>query len=207
MKLYETLNDNEKEYDTLLVNYNKLAEEDNALKDDYAVLQIEFSDLQKELEELKKARDDLIADHDLVEILGAALVNRPSKSTKLPKGAKLSDGVDPIFDSWLIDMRHSLNSNEDHYDTPETRMAFVKRICEGKAARYLLPQMREDSLNPFVNVEDMFEHLKTIFHDVNRVVKAKNQLFTLQMKKDTHFQDFLAEFTELAQDSEINVAK
>jgi chromosome segregation ATPase len=65
MKLYETLNDNEKEYNKLLVDYNKLAEEDNELKDDYAVLQIEFSDLQKELEELKKARDDLIADRDL----------------------------------------------------------------------------------------------------------------------------------------------
>jgi hypothetical protein len=67
--------------------------------------------------------------------------------------------------------------------------------------------MREDSPNPFVDVEDMFEHLKTIFYDVNRVAKAKDQLFTLQMKKNTRFQDFLAEFTELAQDSETNVAE
>jgi cell division protein FtsL len=192
-QLFQTLSDNEKEYDVLLDDYNKLVEEDNALKDQHAVLQVEVDGLKQAYQELAADRDMYMtafarlqiqaqapvpvrSGRESVEVPGAIPVDRPSKSTKLlPKGAKLSDGIDPTFDSWLIDMRHSLSTNKDHYDTSETRMALVKRMCEGRAARHLLPRMREDSPNPFFDVEDMFDHLKTLFQDVNRVAKAKDK--------------------------------
>lgn len=64
--------------------------------------------------------------------------------------------------------------------------------------------MREDSPNPFTDAEDMFDHLKTVFEDENRVSKAEDNLHALQMKKDTRFQDFIADLTQYAQDAELD---
>jgi hypothetical protein len=192
-----------------------------AVKTEHAVAKADF---EEQLETLNKIKEDLIADRDMYMAAFARQQAenlrdgvRPTieqdtprtapKSTKLPKGAKLSDGEDPTFESWLIDMRDSLESNKDHYETPRARIAFVKRMCEGKAANYLLPRLREDAVNPFRDAEDMFSHLKIIFQDVNRVNKAKDKLYNLHMKKNTHFQDFVAEFTQLAQESETPVSE
>ncbi|KAL3704448.1 hypothetical protein TMatcc_010139 [Talaromyces marneffei ATCC 18224] len=200
-----------------------LAEKDD-LKEEFDALKAEHKKVRKNMEQLQSQHQELEADRDMFRDAFARVqlrvssepgtagatanhaTDRTPKSTKLPKGSKLSDGAEPTFESWLIDMRASLDNNRDHYETPGKRMAFVKRMCEGRASKHLLPRMRDDSPNPFTDAEDMFEHLKTIFLDVNRVNKAKDKLYILQMKKDTRFQDFLADFTQLAQDSELEIS-
>ncbi|EED22558.1 conserved hypothetical protein [Talaromyces stipitatus ATCC 10500] len=112
------------------------------------------------------------------------------KSIKLPKGAKLSDSVDPTFESWLIDVEGTLESNADHYPNVKDRILFVKKMCEGQAAKHLMPRLRKNSSHPFMDADDMFDHLKTIFEDM-----------TSKMK----FQDFLTEFTHEAQESETDI--
>ncbi|KAF3393346.1 hypothetical protein DPV78_009734 [Talaromyces pinophilus] len=98
------------------------------------------------------------------------------KSTKLPDGKRFSDGSDPKFASWLIDIENKLESNANHYPTPLARMQYVKSICEGEAADHLVPRFQKDSPEQYQNADDIIEHLKTIYHDANKVSKAKQEL-------------------------------
>lgn len=126
--------------------------EQHDLKDDYDGLKEEHRKLKESKAELQADRDLYLNAFARVQALAqnqgqdgndsviVTTTPRPApKSTKLPKGAKLSDGVDPTFESWLIDMRSSLRDNKDHYETPSTRMAFVKRMCEGRANKCCYP--------------------------------------------------------------------
>ncbi|QGA19826.1 hypothetical protein EYB26_007521 [Talaromyces marneffei] len=97
------------------------------------------------------------------------------KSSKLPDGKRLIDGKDPKFESCM---------------------------CEGEAAEHLLPRFRKDSPQRYRDVDDIIEHLKTIYHDANRVTSAKRAFRRLYMN-DTKFQVFLSKFVLNAQESEL----
>ncbi|QKX64391.1 uncharacterized protein TRUGW13939_11565 [Talaromyces rugulosus] len=122
------------------------------------------------------------------------------KTTKLPDGQLLSDGIDPKYESWEIDVENKLEANADHYPTALARMAYVKGMCKGEAANHLLPRFRKDSAQRYQDVGDIFEHLRTIYMDENRVINAKMELRRLAMR-DSKFQIFLSKFTLLAQEA------
>lgn len=50
---------------------------------------------------------------------------RISKSTYLPDPERLDDGVNPSFESWLVDMRGKLMLNADHYPTERHKITYV----------------------------------------------------------------------------------
>ncbi|KAE8550159.1 hypothetical protein EYB25_006380 [Talaromyces marneffei] len=75
-------------------------------------------------------------------------------------------------------------------------------MCEGEAAEHLLPRFRKDSPQRYRDVDDIIEHLKTIYHDANRVTSAKRAFRRLYMN-DTKFQVFLSKFVLNAQESEL----
>jgi hypothetical protein len=81
-------------------------------------------------------------------------------------------------------------------------MQYVKSMCEGEAAEHLLPRFRKDSPQRYHDVDDIIEHLKTIYHDANRVTSAKRAFRRLYMN-DTKFQAFLSKFVLMAQESEL----
>lgn len=79
-------------------------------------------------------------------------------------------------------------------------------MCEGEAAEHLLPRFRKDSPERYCDVDDILEHLKTIYYDANKVTKAKRELRRLY-QNDTKFQDFLSKFVLKAQESELPVSQ
>ncbi|EED18927.1 retrotransposon polyprotein, putative [Talaromyces stipitatus ATCC 10500] len=131
---------------------------------------------------------------------GTVAASVTKKSPKIPDGKKLSDGKDPRYESWKIDVRAKLKANKDQYDTPEARRAYVKSMCEGEAAEHLLARLRDDAPDPFIDADDMIEHLDTIYLDANRVSNAKMDFRNLTQGK-TRFQTFLSKFALLALDS------
>lgn len=168
-------------------------------------------DQRRAMAELTEERDTF---HDRVEELerqgreGTAfsMVATQKKSTKLPDGQVFSDGKDPKFESWLVDVQNKLEANADHYLTALARMQYVKSMCKGEAAEHLLPRFRKDSPQRYNDVEDMFEHLKTIYQDANRVTSAKRKFRRLFMN-DMKFQEFLSKFVLLAQEAEFLAAQ
>jgi hypothetical protein len=132
---------------------------------------------------------------------GASPAPEARKTAKIPDPPILTDGKDPKFEDWLLRMEDKLAANADHYATPAMRLAYVKSRCGGRAAEHIVARSRSDAANLYRDSIDIFEHLKTIFQDVNRVLNAKGKFRRLFMKNNDKFQDFLSDFSYLAQES------
>jgi hypothetical protein len=49
----------------------------------------------------------------------------PIKSTKIPDPPILTDGKDPTFESWKLQIRGKLQVNANHFQSEEARMTYV----------------------------------------------------------------------------------
>jgi hypothetical protein len=125
------------------------------------------------------------------------------KSERIPDPPLLTDGKDPKFEDWSLRMNDKLTANADRYPTAALRLAYVKSRCSGQAAEHLVARSRIDAFNPYRDAVDVLEHLKTIYQDVNRTLNAKARFRRLFMKNGVRFQEFLSEFSYLAQESEL----
>lgn len=168
----------------------------------------EIANLKEQVKDHRQAMVELIEERDTAVASLRAVTGQTNtseggkkqKSTKLPDGQLLSDGIDPKYESWEIDVENKLEANADHYPTAQARLAYVKSMCKGEAANHLLPRFRKDSPQRYQDVSDIFEHLRTIYIDENRVINAKMELRRLTMR-DMKFQTFLSKFALLAQES------
>lgn len=201
-----------------------IAERDDVItikNDEMAILDQELAAAKEEIARLKlriKDKDtailDLTAERDQFRDAYAqqALRNqnefapaRPEKSDKIPDPPILTDGKPPgpTFDDWLLRMEDKLTANADRYPTPALRLAYVKSRCGGRAAEHIISRSRSKAMNQYQDAADIFDHLKTIFQDVNRIVNAKAKYRRLFMKASDKFQDFLSDFSYLAQESDL----
>ncbi|EED12557.1 conserved hypothetical protein [Talaromyces stipitatus ATCC 10500] len=123
-----------------------------------------------------------------------------SKGPKIPDGKKLTNSNKSRYESWKIDVQGKLRALAHQYNTPESRILYVKLMCEGDAADHLMARMRDDSPDPYLDATDMFEHLDTIYLDANREINAKAE-FRQLAQKSLRFQTFLSKFNLLAMDA------
>ncbi|QKX54782.1 uncharacterized protein TRUGW13939_05769 [Talaromyces rugulosus] len=178
-----------------------LAESSNNDTEEIDSMREEIQNLKSNLADHRQAMSELITERDAaIANTSPAGGDHKKKTTKLPDGQLLSDGIDPKYESWEIDVENKLEANADHYPTALARMAYVKGMCKGEAANHLLPRFRKDSAQRYQDVGDIFEHLRTIYMDENRVINAKMELRRLAMR-DSKFQIFLSKFTLLAQEA------
>lgn len=161
------------------------------------------------LAELAEERDrfrDAFAQEALIARTAGVARDSPGpeqskKSSKIPDPPILTDGKEPRFEDWLLRIEDKLTANADHYPTPAMRLAYVKSRCGGKASEHLVARSRSDAVNKYGDATDVLEHLKSIYQDVNRVLTAKGKFRRLYMKPTDKFQEFLSEFSYLAQES------
>jgi hypothetical protein len=100
-------------------------------------------------------------------------------------------------------MEDKLAVNADRYQTSALRLAYVKSRCGGRASAHIISRSRSNVMKQYQDAPDIFDHLKTIFLDANRVLNAKRRYRRLFMKASDKFQDFLSEFLYLAQESNL----
>lgn len=87
----------------------------------------------------------------------------PKRSVKIPDPATLTDGQDPTFESWKIQIQDKLRINADHYPSEDSRKAFVFACTGGDAQGHLRPRYTSDAAELFGSYNDMIDHLATIF--------------------------------------------
>ncbi|KAJ9201131.1 hypothetical protein DTO021D3_9021 [Paecilomyces variotii] len=117
----------------------------------------------------------------------------------------LTDGKNPKFEDWVVQMKSKLKTNADHYyDNESLRIAYVQSRLGGKAMAYAGPRFREESAHPYKSADEIFTYLQVIFHDPSRRWNAKRQFTRLQMKTDQKYHDFLVGFMSLAGEADIN---
>jgi hypothetical protein len=62
---------------------------------------------------------------DRIETRASTPASGARKSTKLPDPPILTDGKDPAFGRWRIQMQDKLKVNSDHFESMEAKMAYV----------------------------------------------------------------------------------
>lgn len=168
----------------------------------------EYARLRTELEDTRKERDSLMTAMRLMGPGGFSNrttptpEDRPRKSTKLPDPPMLNDRKQVTFKGWKSDIRKKLRLNEDHYPTPDHQMAYLKSRCEGKALMHIEPRMQDDTTSPYRSVDEIFDHLESVFDNPDRKRLARNEYARLMMDVKIDFVDFLAEFTRLAEEAD-----
>jgi Zinc knuckle len=125
----------------------------------------------------------------------------PSEGKRSPKHAeppKLNDGTDPTYTAWRALLRGKLRANADWWPTEQDRIDYVFSCTEGEAQRHLEPRIDEDSAEPWRSVDEMLQHLNTIFRDHFEAERSENAFYALKQSIGQEFSDFYTEFARLA---------
>ena len=75
----------------------------------------------------------------------------PKYSKKQPDPKPLSDGIDPTFESWRLQIQGKFRVNADHYENEEAKMLYLFNRTEGDAQKHLHPRYKDDSPIRFVS--------------------------------------------------------
>jgi hypothetical protein len=129
--------------------------------------------------------------------------NRPTKSTKIPDPPIFTDGKDPTFDSWKIQISGKLSVNLDHFADEQARITYVFGRTGGDAQKHLNPRISANSVDPFLSADDMLQHLSDIYEDPFRVQNARRDYRRLTMRSTETFPNFYTRFLHLAGEGRI----
>ena len=121
------------------------------------------------------------------------------KSTKIPDAPILTDGKEPQFAAWLIQIQGKLEANADHYPTEALKITYITTRCGGLAASNIQPRLRRDATKPFRSADELLEALERTFGDPFRKRTARNEFRTLK-QGNRDFNSFWSDFQRLTAD-------
>jgi hypothetical protein len=177
-----------------------------ASHEDLAAANAEIAQLRAQLAAQNTPNSGTLSSNRLADVL-EALSQRltraespanSSKSAKIPDPPLLTDGKDPTFESWKLQVRGKLRTNADHFPSDESRMTYVFSRTGGDAQKHLQPRYDDDSKDPFLTVDDMIKYLSNIYEDPHKVQNARLNYRGLMMKSTETFADFHTRFLHLA---------
>ncbi|KGM91419.1 uncharacterized protein PADG_12491 [Paracoccidioides brasiliensis Pb18] len=125
------------------------------------------------------------------------------RSVKIDDPKHLTDSKEPKFEHWLSWMKNKLRENADHYPTERMRIAYIENWTDGDAARHIAPCMEEDHPERYQTAEEIFEHLKSIYEDANKLQNAKSDYRKLIMRNGDNYHEFVTKFLHLAGEAKI----
>ena len=111
---------------------------------------------------------------------------------------KLDDGTSLTYSAWKSLLRGKLRANADWWPTEQDRINYVFSRTTGEAQQHLDPRIDEDSLDPWLTVDEMLEFLDTVYRDYYEAERADNAFHQLEQHKGQEFNEFHTEFARLA---------
>jgi Zinc knuckle len=130
-------------------------------------------------------------------------ITKHSKSVKLPDPQPLSDGIDPTFENWRIQIRGKLRVNHDHFPSEEAKMLYLFGRTTGDAQKHLQAKFEDDSPVRFTSVNEMLQHLAAIYVNPNKVRDARYDYGRLMMRSNQSFAEFQTQFLHLAGEGQV----
>ena len=86
------------------------------------------------------------------------------------------------FSNWLSRIKNKLCKNADYYPTKSIKLAYIEGLIGGKAIKHISPQLKDDAIDLYTTVQDLFEHLTFTYKNLNRLFTAKNEFKKLFIK-------------------------
>ncbi|EEH17366.1 hypothetical protein PABG_07362 [Paracoccidioides brasiliensis Pb03] len=203
-------------YKELAAIFDSIFDDEKTLRDTITRLRMERNNAtdqaavkQSQIDELIAERDEL--SHTLVRMTvsnqaasrGVTPSETTRRSVKIDDPKHLTDGKEPKFEHWLSRMKNKLRENADHYPTERMRIAYIENRTDGDAARHIAPRMEEDHPERYQTAEEIFEHLKSIYEDANKLQNAKSDYRKLIMRNGDNYHEFVTKFLHLAGEAKI----
>ena len=86
------------------------------------------------------------------------------------------------FFNQLSRIKNKLCKNADYYPIKSIKLTYIKGLIRGKATKHIFPQLRDNAIDLYTIIQDLFEHLTFAYKNLNRVFIAKNEFKKLFMK-------------------------
>ncbi len=93
-------------------------------------------------------------------------------------------------------MNNKLQANVDHFDNENIFIVYVISRLEGDAAEHIFARCRHDASHSYISIDELFEHLKEIYDELNRNRKCRREYNTLR-QTDKSFNVFYFNFMKL----------
>ena len=206
-------------FDYVADTFNHMIDLENEYREqmDGVLIQTLRNELQRhkaQLEEKENQIDDLMAERDEYKTAYAEAQLRSrgftvestkssGKSEKVPDPPLLTDGKEPKFEDWMIEMKGKVVANADRFDNDQIKRVYLVSRTGGLARQQLSVRLREDATEPYTSAEQMFKTLTTAFWNPHRRMEADSELQTLYMRPGDKFPEFLAKFLLLASEAGI----
>ena len=142
-------------------------------------------------------------DRDTPDTTGGSSNTSRKYSKRLPDPRALSDGKDPEYQSWRIQVQGKLRTNADHFLMEEHRMLFVFNCTQGDAQKHLLPRFQDDSVVRFETSQEMIDYLATVYVNPNEVRDSQFEYERLKMRSTETFSEFQTQFLHLSGKAQI----
>jgi len=185
--------------------------QDNNPQEELAAAQAEIALLRAQLEARNTPSGDRSPDPQLLTVLEAIaqrltspqeISERPIHSKKLADPLPLTDGIEPAFANWKLQIQDKLEVNADHFLTERSRMAYVFGRTGGDAQKHLSPKY-EDATTPFLSATEMITFLANVYEDPYKVQNARLDYRSLMMRVSENFTAFQTRFLHLAGQAQI----
>ncbi len=90
------------------------------------------------------------------------------------------DEDESTWDSWRVKMNDKLQANVDHFDNENIYIVYVISRLEDDAAEHIFAQCRHDASHSYISIDELFEHLKEIYDELNRNRKCRREYNALR---------------------------
>ncbi len=91
-----------------------------------------------------------------------------------------TDKDELTWDSWRIKIDDKLQTNVDHFDNENICIVYVIFRLEDDAAEHIFAQRWHDASHSYISINELFEHLKEIYDELNRNRKCRREYNTLR---------------------------
>ncbi len=122
--------------------------------------------------------------------------NDHHKFFKFSNSFIFTDEDELTWDSWRIKINDKLQTNVDHFDNENICIVYVISRLEDDAAEHIFAWRRHDASHSYILIDELFEHLKEIYDELNRNRKCRCKYNALK-QADKSFNVFYFDFMKL----------
>ncbi len=91
-----------------------------------------------------------------------------------------TDEDESTWNSWRIKIDDKLQTNVDHFDNENICIAYVISRLEGDATEHIFARRWHDASHSYILIDELFEHLKEIYDELNRNRKCRHEYNALR---------------------------
>ena len=122
--------------------------------------------------------------------------NDHHKFFKFLNSSIFTDKDESTWDSWRVKIDDKLQTNVNHFDNENICIVYVISRLEDDAAEHIFAQHWHDALHSYISIDELFEHLKEIYDELNKNRKCHREYNALR-QADKSFNVFYFDFMKL----------